>query len=454
MDYEGVAGRGAFFDLYRGNERFKNRPTSARRIYLKHCEELKLGPLPILNRAKLKQSPTPEIVADTRSEEDPAEDGLHARDVEDANALVHRTSPITARKQTRSTKENAASAGGKKMVETRSETPPTAFQRAFPNTPIVAPSPPPTWGMHFNNYYLGDKRSEAFAEALNVLPFEISQLSVRNAGLNDKGTKAVVEGAASDNGELELLDLSQNRMGKETILKFCKVVQQKKFNLKILNLSGNKLGDSMMKAMMTALQKSTGSSPLECLYLSNNNINTSSRGLAEFISETRSLRVLDISWNCLRAEGVGEIMASLAMNNSIKELRMGWNSMGQGSLKSLVHLCQMLHTNSTLEIMDLTSNQIKEKVAAVIISSLPSNATLKSLILSENPIGPAGGRCVMRQLLNSEIDCTIELQKCNFGVQITWPSLGREEGREGGGGGVGPFIFSFLSILPLKRTRL
>jgi hypothetical protein len=53
MNYEGLAARDAFFDLYRGNDRLKQRPKSARRIYLKSCETLKLGPLPILNRAKL-----------------------------------------------------------------------------------------------------------------------------------------------------------------------------------------------------------------------------------------------------------------------------------------------------------------------------------------------------------------------------------------------------------------
>ena len=68
---------------------------------------------------------------------------------------------------------------------------------------------------------------------------------------------------------------------------------------------------------------------IETLIVSNNSIDDScANSLAAMIQEATNLISLDLNFNNIRAEGGIKIFEALANNKQLKELNLGWNSMG------------------------------------------------------------------------------------------------------------------------------
>jgi Ran GTPase-activating protein (RanGAP) involved in mRNA processing and transport len=108
------------------------------------------------------------------------------------------------------------------------------------------------------------------------------------------------------------------------------------------------------------------------------------KGLLERIRVNDStLKILDLSSQKLNAQGIRQLVNALASNTTLTSLDVGNNQIGDEGAKALA-------ANATLTSLDVWSNQIGDEGA----KALATNATLASLKVRYNQIGDEGAKAL------------------------------------------------------------
>ena len=131
------------------------------------------------------------------------------------------------------------------------------------------------------------------------------------------------------------------------------------------------------------------------------------------LEENTSLRMLDISWNYIRDDGAVAIGKAIGKNDTLKWLNLGYNAFCD---KGTEFLADSLETNKCLEYLDLTANKINSRPTIVLANGLDDNESLLDLILDENPLGLNGTRSMLRLYGNGEEDTKLSMKNINMEV--------------------------------------
>ncbi|OQS00085.1 hypothetical protein THRCLA_06243 [Thraustotheca clavata] len=265
--------------------------------------------------------------------------------------------------------------------------------------------------LSYLGYFLGDKRAEALGDALELLPVSVTSLSMTHSGITGQGSAAVVTGVNKD--DLVKLNFSHNKIGVKGYMKLNTVLDDTSLNLQVLNLSNNSLGDQSVSALVKALQKRC---TLTSLILSHNKVFHSAKLLGDLLRVKSSITLLDLSWNQIRGEPACHFADAMAENDSILELILSDNSLGNSGGADIRLACSLL-VNSTLTHLNVSNNHIKGRAVFVFVDMCKQNKTMEQLNASSNPIGTAGVEAILYAMATSSMNCEWDLTNCNIEIQ-------------------------------------
>ena len=158
-------------------------------------------------------------------------------------------------------------------------------------------------------------------------------------------------------------------------------------NLLSIILRGNKFSvhnTQLLKEVNTQLALAIESNQnLNTLQICGNNMGSSANAILLALSKISSLQILDLSSNQLNEE-VSELLASVILNNKfLKCLYLGNNNIGQG----MMEIAKALQQITFLELINLSSNNIPREVCHEIALAIEVNINLKKVYLHNNILG-------------------------------------------------------------------
>ncbi|XP_066987218.1 leucine-rich repeat-containing protein 45-like isoform X2 [Macrobrachium rosenbergii] len=110
-----------------------------------------------------------------------------------------------------------------------------------------------------------------------------------------------------------------------------------------------------------------------------------------------SIKTVSLKGNNIQGTATNALAKMLQHNVTIARLSLEWNNLGLCQ-ESFAVFCESLGGSSTLEYLDLRSNQLGADAAASLARALMRNSSLLSLDIRWNCIGGAGGKALLESL--------------------------------------------------------
>ena len=247
------------------------------------------------------------------------------------------------------------------------------------------------WSLHFINSSIDDEKFELFCQG------------------------CAAPGGTGCRGHISYAEFRVNDITSKSIQPFVNIPPHILQNMRVLNLSHNKLDgsacDLLAKAvpLMSRLEElwldrnSIGSggavevikalcgSGVKQLWLDNTGIGEPDcEALCELLKSSHSLQYLNIYQNNLSSESVASIITGLSHNSSLTTLDISDSHFSMANVDSLASVLKD-HSKCTLTELDLDDCHISSEGAVELAAALCKNSTLKHLDLDHNPIGVEGG---------------------------------------------------------------
>lgn len=236
-------------------------------------------------------------------------------------------------------------------------------------------------------YRMGDSYIAALSNGLSHIPLQ--KINVNNNRISDNGAKTLLEGLHPD--FILEIDLSNNLVGLHCILQLCSMVTHPDATLCILKLEGNRLGDTLAKALCEALLENTS---LIELNLARNSISEiGSLAISKVIEVSDSLLKLDLHWNKIRSEGAKAIATALKYNTQLRVLDLSWNALSSPTLDNCAGILgSALSVHNKLFHVDFSHNRFKLSDSALIAKGSLENHSIMGLHMEGNDsdVDPVG----------------------------------------------------------------
>ena len=237
---------------------------------------------------------------------------------------------------------------------------------------------------------IGNAGSVALSSVLshNAVP-HLNCLYLSGNAIRVNGITALAT-ALRSNTCLSSLYLSGNSLGEEELLALSPGIAENK-GLTALYLGSNRINPTGLTALLTALQK--GTSQLKALMLGQNNLgqegmaclanafNDQDMDSLSSIPNGLQLQTLEIASNKINAEGTRALATSLSRPNTIENLYMDNNPIGDIGAAVFGIL---LTKNQTLRVLDLSFCQLGIQGFRAIATGLQHSSSLISLLLNGN----------------------------------------------------------------------
>ena len=179
-----------------------------------------------------------------------------------------------------------------------------------------------------------------------------------------------ISSALSNNPLLESLNVSHNKLQSLGCIKICKVLKNH-HHLKTFDISCNEIKSEAAHFIANFLK---GKFELEIFNVHGNNLDA---GIATILSELKST------------------------TKKLKELNL--NNSGKINNKAAENLCQIIHDNPMLEVLDISYMQLQKLGAGRIFNALTSNKSLQILNASYNQIDDAAVDNLTQSLSNNVV---------------------------------------------------
>ncbi|CDQ65237.1 unnamed protein product [Oncorhynchus mykiss] len=306
--------------------------------------------------------------------------------------------------------------------------------------PVIKASQTATLSYH----KLTEKSCECLASALTSKVSNLKTLNLSFNTLKDSGVQLLAAGLAKPHCRLERLKLSGCRVKQNGFAALAKALKSNPSHLRELDLSGNEPGESGVFHLVDGLK--VVNCKLQILKLSNCKLGLElSRALAVLlIDNPRHLRALDVNMNNLGDQGVKLLMdilkstqiyklelyccqltekccenmfRCLANIPSLRELNLSNNNLKDEGVKMLCKAFRL--PTCQLEKLMVSDCKLTEKSCGELVEALSSNLTnLKELDLSGNDLGDRGVKTLYMGLTSR--CCTLErlfLRCCGITVK-------------------------------------
>ncbi|XP_051880921.1 dynein regulatory complex subunit 5 [Pristis pectinata] len=175
-------------------------------------------------------------------------------------------------------------------------------------------------------------------------------------------------------------------------------------SLKVLRLPRNRIDDEQLRVLVKYLLNHPSLMELD---LSHNLIgDNGSKALAKLLLKSK-LETVNLCNNQIAAFGAKAISYKVRRFSTLRSLNLRLNRIGDEGGEAIARAL----VKSSVEDINLASNEVSEHVAVVISEVLMRNQTLKSINLSCNNIGPEGGKQLLEGLAMNRtlLECDLRL---------------------------------------------
>ncbi|KAM3919263.1 NACHT, LRR and PYD domains-containing protein 12-like [Leptodactylus fuscus] len=182
---------------------------------------------------------------------------------------------------------------------------------------------------------------------------------------------------------IEELHLGDNNLPDTSCTQLASVIRNNQ-SLKILHLSNNRLSGPHFSDLMAAL--SSPACKIETLQLASNYLpDTACAQLASVIRNNQSLKIIDLTNNCLSGPHFSDLMAALSSPACrIEELHLGNNNLPD---TSCIHLASVIRNNQSLKILVLSRNSLSGPHFSNLMAALSSpDCRIEELHLAYNDL--------------------------------------------------------------------
>ncbi|XP_026107233.1 NACHT, LRR and PYD domains-containing protein 3-like [Carassius auratus] len=235
---------------------------------------------------------------------------------------------------------------------------------------------------------------------------KLEKLVLSKCGLTDEGCAALTSALRSNPEHLRVLDLSGNKLGDSSMKLLSVVLANPQCKLEKLGLSKCGLADGGCAALTSALRSNP--EHLRELDLSGNKLRDSGVMLSDVIQNPLcKLEILQLSDCGLTGEGCAALTSALRSNpEHLRELDLSENKPGDSSMKFLSAVLANPHCK--LEKLGLSDCGITKEGCAALASALRSNpGHLRELDLSGNKLGSSVEKHLSAVLANPH--CKLEI---------------------------------------------
>ena len=210
--------------------------------------------------------------------------------------------------------------------------------------------------------------------------FNLSLSSLVYLDLEDNNMSAVMIDDLADvikkNELLEYVFLSNNNLQSSTVA-LLKAFKQIK-GLKGLSLHNNDMGTVAAEFLANIIKNNK---TIEILGLNGNNLQSSISMVLQALQENSCLRILNLNNNNITGDNVAsDIAAAIKSNFCLEQLGLGNNDLKS----SAILIFQALSEIKTLKILDLQDNNLTDDVAEILAEVITENASLSGLNLAHN----------------------------------------------------------------------
>ena len=186
------------------------------------------------------------------------------------------------------------------------------------------------------------------------------------------------------------ISLSRENLTDEDIVPLLGALRMNK-SVTTLNLSHNCISSKGASSLAKIL---TGNSVLREVDISGNHLGDGGiKHLSETLPDAKSLKVLELEENSITDDGVLSL-AETINESSLERLNLNGNQIGDAASSLFKHLA----SNETMTTLELNSNNISDKGATELASSLLDNETLLAVDLGENKVTNRGANDLLKVL--------------------------------------------------------
>ncbi|XP_051865129.1 ribonuclease inhibitor-like [Pristis pectinata] len=259
---------------------------------------------------------------------------------------------------------------------------------------------------------LGDQGVKLVSAILSNPQCEIQRLWLDSVGLTDSGVEDLVS-ALSTNRSLMELNLCSNELENSRVKLLAAALRNPECKILRLELDEAILSADCSEDLVSVLSKSN--SPMQAELRGNELGDSGVKLLAEALRITKyKIQRLVLRRVGLTDSGVEDLVSALSANQSLTELNLGFNELGDSGVKLLSAALR----GPEYEIQRLVLDHVglTDSAAEFLASALSTQLSLTELDLTGNSLGDSGVKLLSAALSNPE--CNIQrLELYNVGLR-------------------------------------
>nr|XP_021325359.1 uncharacterized protein LOC108181095 [Danio rerio] len=278
---------------------------------------------------------------------------------------------------------------------------------------IVGKNPLLLKELNLNDRQLQDTTVKKLSVLLQDKHCKISTLTLNISNITEEDCAALTSAFILNPSNLKELNLSGNKLGNSGISKICPLLENKQCGLEKLSLSDCSISEEGYKALASALK----SNPSHLIELDLRGNDPGQSGVKE-LTDLSQYRCKTLTIRFLSGSGAEEACAHLTKVVGISPLLLTELDLNEDKLKDLDGeklSALLMDSHSKVEKMKLNNCELTEKSCPVLAAVLSSKTNLKELNLNNSRLLDSGVRVICEGLKNPVCELKIlNLSDCSI----------------------------------------